>query len=286
MKLKKLLMAFIGILTVANISSCTANSDRQETIREKIKIGGSSEGYPVLKILAQAYDKDAIEITFMPSSQSRGGIRGVKDGIINIGVISQQLTTTQTLDKIKYIPIVKNSLVLIDNEKVKGVDNLSTEQIQGIYSGTISNWKELGGPDAEIILLDIPEDETEKQLLREHYLGENLQVTPRAIIFPEDNEMLKAVTTTPYSISTVAYSQEIKESTVHILNIDNVTPTQTNIQKGKYKMTQTIGIVFSPEFTSATQEFIDFVLSEEAKEKLELAGYTVLFYSQAQNTDG
>lgn len=285
-KLKKLLMAFIGILTVANISSCTANSDRQETIREKIKIGGSSEGYPVLKILAQAYDKDAIEITFMPSSQSRGGIRGVKDGIINIGVISQQLTTTQTLDKIKYIPIVKNSLVLIDNEKVKGVDNLSTEQIQGIYSGTISNWKELGGPDAEIILLDIPEDETEKQLLREHYLGENLQVTPRAIIFPEDNEMLKAVTTTPYSISTVAYSQEIKESTVHILNIDNVTPTQTNIQKGKYKMTQTIGIVFSPEFTSATQEFIDFVLSEEAKEKLELAGYTVLFYSQAQNTDG
>ncbi|MDY7005873.1 MAG: substrate-binding domain-containing protein [Cyanobacteriota bacterium] len=96
---------------------------------------------------------------------------------------------------------------MITNENVTGVKNLSTKQIQDIYSGTIRNWKELGGPDAEIILLEIPEDETEKQILRKYHLGENLHIAPKAIIFQEDDEILKAVASTPYSIGTIAKSQ-------------------------------------------------------------------------------
>ena len=275
MKLKNLLMAFMGILTVATVTSCTGNSDFQETAQKEIKIGGSSEGYPIMEILAAAYKNDSIKITFMPSSQSSGGIRGVKDGLINIGVISKQLTTAETPENLKYIPIAKNFLVLITNENVKGVSNLSTEQIQGIYNGTISNWKELGGPDANIILLDIAEDETEKQILRENILGENLQIISTAIIFKEDDEVLEAVATTPYSIGVMPNSEELKEFAVSILSINNAVPKKVNVQNGKYKISQTIGIVFSPESTSETQEFIDFIVSQEAKEKLELANYIV-----------
>ncbi|NET46862.1 substrate-binding domain-containing protein [Okeania sp. SIO2B3] len=273
--MKKLLIVFIALLTVANITSCT-DSSSQETPVEKIKVGGSSEGYSVLEVLAEAHKNDSIEITFMPSSQSSGGIRGVKDGLIDIGVISKQLTAAETSDKIKYIPIVKNLQFLIINEKVTGVKNLSTKQIQDIYSGTISNWKELGGPDAEIILLDIPEDETEKQILRKHHLGENLQITPKAIIFQEDDQVIKSIASTPYSISLVAKSLELEEFAIEILNIDNVIPNKANIQNGKYKMTQTIGIVISSQPNSVTQKFVDFIFTQEAKQKLELAGYIVL----------
>ncbi|WP_293141650.1 substrate-binding domain-containing protein [Okeania sp. SIO3I5] len=275
MKLKNLLIAFMGILTVATVTSCTGNSDFQETAQKEIKIGGSSEGYPIMEILADAYENNSIEFTFMPSSQSSGGIRGVKDGLINIGVISQQLTTAETPENLKYIPIVKNFLVLITNENVKGVSNLSTEQIQGIYNGTISNWKDLGGPDAKIILLDIAEDETEKQILRENILGENLQVISTAIIFQEDDEVLEAVATTPYSIGVMPNSEELKEFAVNLLSINNAIPNKVNVQNGKYKISQTIGIVFSAESTSVTEEFIDFIVSQEAKEKLELANYIV-----------
>ncbi|MGD1712527.1 substrate-binding domain-containing protein [Hydrocoleum sp. CS-953] len=276
MKLKNLLIAFMGILTVATVTSCTGNSGSQETAQEEIKIGGSSEGYPIMEILADAYKNNSIKITFMPSSQSSGGIRGVQDGLINIGVISKELTAAETPENFKYIPIVKNFLVLITNENVKGVSNLSTEQIQSIYNGTISNWKELGGPDAKIVLLDIPEDETEKEILRENILGENLQVISTAIIFQEDDEILEAVATTPYSIGVMPNSEELKEFSINILSINNTFPNKVNIQNGKYKMSQTIGIIFSPEPTSGTQEFIDFVVSQEAKEKLELANYIVV----------
>ncbi|MEM1171300.1 MAG: substrate-binding domain-containing protein [Cyanobacteria bacterium P01_H01_bin.35] len=276
MKLKNLLITFMGILTVATVTSCTGNSDFQETAQKEIKIGGSSEGYPIMEILADAYENNSIEFTFMPSSQSSGGIRGVKDGLINIGVISKEVKAVETPENFKYIPIAKNFLVLITNENVKGVSNLSTEQIQGIYNGTISNWKELGGPDANIVLLDIPEDETEKQILRENILGENLQVISTAIIFQEDDEILEAVATTPYSIGVIPNSEELKEFTINILSINNTFPKKVNIQNGKYKMSQTIGIVFSPQPTSGTQEFIDFILTQEAKEKLELVNYIVV----------
>ncbi|NEP82554.1 MAG: hypothetical protein F6K39_33050, partial [Okeania sp. SIO3B3] len=68
--MKKILILFIALLTVTNITSCNADSNPQDTPVEKIKIGGSSEGYPVLEILAKAKNDDSTEITFMPSSQS------------------------------------------------------------------------------------------------------------------------------------------------------------------------------------------------------------------------
>ncbi|NER02787.1 MAG: hypothetical protein F6K17_09220 [Okeania sp. SIO3C4] len=121
--------------------------------------------------------------------------------------------------------------------------------------------------------------------MRKHHLGENLQITPKAIIFQEDDEILKGVTSTPYSIGTIAKSQELEEFTIQILNIDNVIPNQANIQNGKYKMIQTIGIVISSQPTSVTQKFVDFILSKEAKQKLELEGYIVLDLSGKEGVE-
>ncbi|MEB3340060.1 substrate-binding domain-containing protein [Okeania sp.] len=280
MKLKNLLIPLIGgILTLVTLTSCigenNAVSESQKTIEEEIKIGGSSEGYPIMEILADAYENDSIEVTLMPNSQSSGGIRGVQDGVINIGVISQEITITETPENVKYIPVVKNFVVLITNENVQGVSNLNTEQIKGIYNGTITNWKEVGGPDAEIVLLDIAEDETEKEVFREHYIGKNFQITSKAIIFQDDDLLLEGIKTTPYSIGIISNWENLKEDNVNILSIDNVAPNKVNIQNGKYKMTQTIGIVFSPQPTSGTQEFIDFLLSQKGKEALESTDYIV-----------
>ncbi|NEP45866.1 MAG: phosphate ABC transporter substrate-binding protein, partial [Okeania sp. SIO2H7] len=205
-----------------------------------------------------------------------GGIAGVKDKAIDIGVISREITATQNTDNIQYLAIASSPLLLITNETVEGVANLNAEQIRAIYSGEITNWQELGGPDAEIIILDIPEDENEKKVLREHYLGEELNVTPKAVIFAEDDEILEAAASTPFSIGPIALSKEVEELPVNILTLDGVAPTVANINTGKYKLTQTIGIVFRSETTDAVGDFVDFIQSEEAKPKLEEAGYVVL----------
>lgn len=276
MKARGLLMTLMGLLTAATLSGCTNSSDRPVTPKASIRMGGSSEGYPVLEILAEAYENEATEITFAPSSQSSGGIAGVKDKAIDIGIVSRQPTATENTDNIQYLAIVTNPMVLVTNESVEGVKNLNTDQIKGIYSGAIANWQELGGPDGEIILLDLAEDENEKEILREYYLGENLKITPKAIVFAEDDEILEALVATSFSIGLIALSKEVEDFPVNILNINGFAPTVANMKSGEYKLTQTIGIVFLPQTESSTQDFINFIQSEKAKKKLEEAGYIVL----------
>jgi phosphate transport system substrate-binding protein len=276
MKARGLLMTLMGVLTAATFSSCTPSSDRRVTPKASIRIGGSSEGYPVLEILAEAYENQDTEIRFAPSSQSSGGIAGVKDRAIDIGIVSRQLTATENSDNIQYLAIATAPMLLITNESVEEVKNLDVEQIKGIYSGAIANWQELGGPDAEIILLDLPEDENEKEILREHFLGENLKITPTAITFQEGDEILEAVAATSFSIGPIGISKEVEKLPVNVLNINGFAPTVANMKSGKYKLTQTIGIVFLGETEDSTQDFINFIQSEKAEAKLEEAGYIVL----------
>lgn len=275
MKARSLLMALMGILTAATFSSCTPSSE-PFTPKAHITIGGSSEGYPVLKILAEAYENEEIEIKFAPSSQSSGGIAGVKDQAIDIGIVSRELTAGEKTDNIEYSAIVSSPLLLITNESVEQVKNVSAQQIKDIYSGAITNWQKLGGPDAEIILLDLPEDENEKQSLRQYYLGKNLKITPRAIIFPEGEDILEAVATNSFSIGPIGISKAVEELAVNVLNIDGFAPTVANMETGKYKLIQTIGIVFLTPTVGPTQDFIDFIKSKKAGHKLEKAGYIVL----------
>ncbi|MBP0014691.1 MAG: substrate-binding domain-containing protein [Roseofilum sp. SBFL] len=274
MKRKNAKIGGIGLLAGAMLIGCTAG-DRSSSSQSTITIGGSSEAYPILELLADAYDRKNVEIVFLPSSQSGGGLSGVRDNILDIGAISRPLSATEKIENLQYIPLVRNALVLIVNEQVKGVQNLNRNAVQEIFSGGITNWKEVGGIDGEIVILDLPEDETEKALLREHYLGQDLKITPQAILFEDDDDIGDAVSITPYSIGAIAYSEKIQDFSVQILTLDGIAPTAENIQNDQYKMVQTIGIVVSTSVKPTTEDFINFIATPEAQSILESNGYTL-----------
>jgi phosphate transport system substrate-binding protein len=133
----------------------------------------------------------------------------------------------------------------------------------------------LGGNNAEIILIDLPEDETDKQLMRQHYLGD-ITITSTAILIPDDDEVLEALITTPYSIGTVPKEEELEQSSVNILSIDGISATPENIRNGEYKLVYTMGMVFATDPTPAIQEFINYIFSEAGQQELAAAGYVVI----------
>jgi len=265
---KALWMGLMGAVSIA-LASCSSDGTENQTPAE-IKIGGSSEAYPVLEVLTAAYQTKAenTKITFLPSSQTSGGIQGVRDGAIDIGLVSRKLTKAEIGGKLEYRPLAKQALVLVTHSSVTGVTNLNQEQVQGIYSGAINNWQDIGGPDAEIILLDLLEDENDKRVLREHYLGQT-KVRSTAIIFSEDDQVIEAVATEPYSIGPVPLEAELAELPVNILSLNGIAPTPTNISNGKYKMVLTIGLVFTSQPQPPVQDFINFIFSPEGVQKLE-----------------
>jgi phosphate transport system substrate-binding protein len=230
-----------------------------------ITIGGSVETYDFLETLAQAYAAEVpVEFSFLPGSQTSGGIAGVKAGVIDLGGVSRVPEPDEMEISVdwQYQPFVQNVLVLITNTTVEGITNLTTEQIQAIYRGDIINWQDLGGPDAEIVVIDIPEDESEKVIFRRAHLGADLEITDRAVVFTDDDELLDAVASSPYSIAVVPLEREQKEDLpIQILRIDGIEPTQQNILSQDYKMSQTLGVVFAAEPTEVVRRFLDFGLS-------------------------
>ncbi len=173
-----------------------------------------------------------------------------------------------------YKQLAKDGLVVATHESVKGVSNLTTQQLKAIYSGAVTNWQELGGPNEEIVVLDRPEDESGKRLLREHYLGKELKNAPKAAIMRYEPELINALQNTPYSIGTFSLAYAISNKLpVNRLSLNGIEPTPENIKSGKYKMVRSIGVVWGTKPLEATQEYLDFAFSEKGAEILNNSGF-------------
>lgn len=262
------------------LDSCT-NSPTPgslKAVESKITLGGSAEGYEVLEILTEAYSdrEEGIEFEYFPPGQTDGAIEGVKKQVLDIGSVSRAITDEEKGDGLTYLPLVKTPLVLVVHESVEGVTDITTEQIKAIYSGEISNWKELQGPDAPIIILDYPEDENEKKVLRESYLGADLEVTADAIVFREDDELIEAAAITEFSIVAIPFEEELEELPVSILSIDGIQPSTENLISGEYVMGITLGIILPQESSSTVIDFLEFVKSAEGQQRLAEEGYITL----------
>ena len=272
MKTNKLFVLLLGsaiVLTGGCSGASTVEEDAAATTGP-INVGGSAEAYDAIELLIDGYNAETgeLETTFLPASQTSGGIEGVKQAALDIGGVSRQLSADETADELNYVLIGETPLVIAVHESVTGITNITADQIKGIYRGDITNWQELGGPDAEIILLDLPEDENEKQVLREAYLGDDLEITSKAVVFREDDELLETIGNSDFSMAAVPLEDEIDELPVTILNIDGVSPSLETIQSGDYQMSLPIGFVIAQSPAPEVQALVDFIATPEGQDIL------------------
>jgi phosphate transport system substrate-binding protein len=255
--------------------STPVNDQADSQAQKIIKIGGSTSTVTALKLLAQGYQSQdkTVKIEFIPNSQSEGAIAALKNDIIDIASSSHQLKSEEDNGKIQYREIAQDLLFVATNNSVKGVTNLSTKQLKAIYKGDIQNWRELGGSDARIVVLDRPEDESAKKLLRKYYLGED-KTTSKAVILSKEGELIETLQNTPNSIGafSLAYSL-INQSPVNHISLNGVAPKSPNFANDQYKMVRHIGIVWDKAPSAPTQGFIDFILSKEGEKILQKNGF-------------
>lgn len=246
--------------------SASRSSSEPSTV---IAVGGSAEAYEAIEQLADAYQaKTDTTFDFFPPSQTSSGVEGVKNDTFNIGGMSRKPTDADISGGMTYLPLVVTPLVVVAHESVTEVSNISAAQLKGIYEGEITNWKALGGPDMDIVLFDVSEDESEKQVLRDAYLGADLDITSTAVVFSDDDEMVEAASATEFSFATVPFEDELEELPVTVLSIDDVLPSDETVESGAYKMSLPIGIAISDAPTAETQAFVEFAQSDEGRSLL------------------
>ncbi|MEO0970778.1 MAG: substrate-binding domain-containing protein, partial [Cyanobacteria bacterium J06639_18] len=195
-------------------------------------------------------------------------------GLVDVGTVSRTLKPEEDDSSVVYREFVTDALVVGIHPSVERVRNLQTSQLKAIYSGRVTNWQQLGGNKGKIVVLDRPEDESGKRLLREYYLGKELKNAPEAVTMRHEPELVNALNNTPYSIGTfsLAYALSNKLS-VKRLSLNNIEATTQNVRAGKYKMVRKLGIVYSKKPIPKTQGFVDFIFSEQGQEVLRSSGF-------------
>lgn len=278
--------AFFGILlgtiAVLGLPSCTPTTGTTPTATQSatqeqlpLKLGSSSSTQFMLKSIATAYETKAQgKTTLLEPGQSESIMAGVKQGIVDVGAVSKTFKPEDLGTTLKSRVLAKDALLVATHSSVTGVKNLTTDDLKGIYSGTITNWKDLGGPDAKIVVLDRPEDESAKKLLRKHYLGADLTNSPEAVIMRKEGELVAALQSTPYSIGAFSLATAIANKLpVNSLSLNAIEPTQANVQAGKYQMVREFSLLWKQNPTAATQKLIEFAFSPEGTQHLTQAGF-------------
>lgn len=281
--LHKLVVLTLSAIALQGLSSCTPEtiapkpvSTTTEATQTSIKITGSSASSDLLKSLQTSFNATSknFKATQLESGQTENVIKGVKLNLIDLGTITRALKPEESENILEFREIAQDALVVVTHPSVTGVKNLTTEDLKGIYSGSVTNWKQLGGPAAKILLLDRPEDESAKRLLRKHYLGADLKNSPASVILRKEVELIQTVKSTPYSIGAFSLAYAIfHKIPVNRLSLNGVEPTQENVKAGKYVMVRTIAIIWHKNSSEATKTLIQYISSPIGLNIIEQSGF-------------
>ena len=144
--MKKIIVLLItALLAVCAFTGCGSNKDSVAT-------DGSTSMNKVIGALGEAFEADTgITVTYNATG-SGAGIQAVLEGRCDIGLSSRNLKDEEKANGLEGTPLAYDGIAIIVNPE-NPVSDLSVETIAKIYTGEIKNWKELGGNDAEIVLI-------------------------------------------------------------------------------------------------------------------------------------
>ncbi len=282
---QNLVISALSAIVLLSLPSCTTSTITSTTTapanvatqpQTSIKVGASSSTLGLTKVLQTNYGATTknVKITQLEPGQSENIIDGIKQRVVDLGAISKTLKPEENNGSLESREVAHDALLVATHPSVTGVKNLTTEDIKGIYSGTITNWKQVGGNDAKIVLLDRPEDESAKRLLRKHYLGKDLKSSPEAVILKKEGELIQAIQSTPHSIGTFSLAHAISDKLpVNRLSLNGIEATPENVKAGKYPMVRTISIVWHKNPTEATQALIQYISSPPGINAMEQSGF-------------
>ena len=179
----------------------------------------------------------------------------------------------------EYTPIGAEAFVFFVH-KDNPIDNLTTEQIRGIYSGEITNWKQVGGKNEEIAAFQRNEGSGSQSML-ERFMGDKpIMEAPTELVNDLMSGIIEEVSNYKSKSNSIGFSFRyyvegiINNPDIKMLSVDGIAPTAENIKNGSYPIVTPIYAVTYEENTNENVDrLLDWILSEEGQYIIEETGY-------------
>ena len=260
---KMITMMMAAVLALSMLAGCGGKTTGS------VATDGSTSMEKVIGALGEAFQNDTgISFTYNPTG-SGSGIKAVQEGRCDIGLSSRDLKAEEKEAGLSGTILAYDGIAIIVNPQ-NPVTDLSLETIAKIYTGEITNWSEVGGSDAEIVLIG-----------REAGSGtrdgfESITDTEDACKYRQEltstGDVITSVSQNPGAIGYASVAS-VKDS-VKALAVNGVAPTEATIKDGSYVVQRPFVLVTKTgvKLSDAAQKFFDYITSADANEIIAAAG--------------
>jgi phosphate transport system substrate-binding protein len=255
-------------------SGTGASAAAVNCVAGSITASGSTALQPLVDAAGKAYVQACSGSTVNVQGGGSGtGLSQVLQGAVQIGdsdvTADSKLATPDANTLVDHV-VARQAWIMIANASVTGVTNLTSQQATDIWTGRITNWKDVGGPDQAIVLIIRPASSGTRATFKKIVLGGADEATTGQTITEDSNgAVATAVTSTPGSTSVIgfAYYPQVKSSVVG-LQLDGIDASVANMANGTYKL-QAFGHMYTKgQPDGLTKAFLDYMLSPDVQTNL------------------
>lgn len=295
MKMKK----FIALLTVAGMTATMAvgcGSSSNETsdnaadtntessdssLSGTITAAGSSALKPLADDAADSFLNDHPDVSITIDAGGSGeGLKQVSEGTVDIGnsdvAAEDKLDETAAKELVDHQVCVVTMAPIVNKDVAEaGVKSLTKEQLISIFTGKTTNWKDVGGPDEDIVLVTRPESSGTRATFQKYALDGNEEASNTSMETDDSGVLLTNVKSTNGAIGYVALSYLTGDAGVETVAIDDVEPTLENTYSGKYPVWTFEHMYTKGEPNEVTKAFLDYITGDEYSAQMEKLGYGV-----------
>ena len=261
----------VAVLALAVLSAGCIGTDTPSEPAGTISIAGSTSVLPAAQAVAEVYMGNHANADIQISGSGSGvGVTAVSSGTADIGMLSRDLKSSEKEGHtFKEYVIGRDGIAIIAHPS-NSVSALTLAQIKDIYQGRITNWKELGGADAEIVLIGHDSASGTREFFTEFVLAkEDAAKTMQEL--NSNGAVQKSVAQTPGAIGYV--SLEHVDDTVKAFTIDGVTPSVATVIDGTYTINRPLLMITDGEPTGLAKSYLEFILSADGQKILRDKGF-------------
>ncbi len=235
--------------------------------QSRLVVTGSSTVAPLLGEIAKRYE--ASNAGARVDVQTGGSSRGIVDtrqGLADIGMVSRALKRSES--DLHAYPIARDGIGLIvhaDNP----LNQISRDQVVAIYRGMITSWRDLGGANRPITVVHKAEGRSTLELFLAHFELRTAEVRPHMVI-GDNAQGIKAVAGNRGAVGYVsigAAEYDIAQGApIKLLSLNGKIADSAHVRTGDYPLVRTLTLVTRAPARGATRRFIDYVISEQARD--------------------
>ncbi len=265
--LKKVKMGLLMLSLLTVLSACTSKDDNNAQVSKgsdaTVSISGSTSVGPLAEKLAHKYseqDNTNIEINQIGSS---AGITNAISGVSEIGMSSRDLKEEEVASGLNEVVIAYDGIVVVTQPTNK-VKELTIEQVKKIFTGEVTNWKEIGGDDLEIVVVSREDGSGSRDAFQEIVDYSSGELIRNAIIASGNGNIKTTVGNNKHAVGFISF--EYIDDSISTIDINGVEATAENVLKEEYSLSRPFLFVHKEgQLSEAGQRFIDFILSEDGQ---------------------